>query len=260
MQRTYLQPAPSQEAAAEALGLPFSTYRYHLAGGLARVAEALWQGAGRPPGLTQGADRHRFVWRIGTSGAQHGLLRRREGHGPDTRHPIPARMTATLEGDFVVLLLGMRINKPWKVRHWLPVLLAMRRMLREPPGPSPASWATPGPGRPSSSTGARSSTSKPTPATGTAGTGRPGSLHPAHGPPAGDVGIWHETFRVRAGEYEAIYSGMPPHGLGKVGRLAPVSGPAESARGRLRWAPHRGAPPATPPRRPEASAMGSSVR
>ena len=43
VQRTYLQPAPSQEAAAEALGLPFSTYRYHLAGGLARVAEALWQ-------------------------------------------------------------------------------------------------------------------------------------------------------------------------------------------------------------------------
>ena len=43
VQRTYLRPAPSQEAAAEALGLPFSTYRYHLAGGLARVAEALWQ-------------------------------------------------------------------------------------------------------------------------------------------------------------------------------------------------------------------------
>jgi hypothetical protein len=52
---------------------------------------------------------------------------------------------------------------------------------------------------------------------------------------------------VRAGEYEAIYSGMPPHGLGKVGRLAPVSGPAESARGRLPLgAPHRGTPTATP--------------
>jgi hypothetical protein len=29
--------------AAELLGLPFSTYRYHLAGGIARVTESLWQ-------------------------------------------------------------------------------------------------------------------------------------------------------------------------------------------------------------------------
>ena len=25
----------------------------------------------------------------------------------------------------------------------------------------------------------------------------------------GDVGIWHETYLVRAGEYETVYSGMP---------------------------------------------------
>jgi hypothetical protein len=29
--------------AAERLGLPFSTYRYHLAGGLRRVTERLWR-------------------------------------------------------------------------------------------------------------------------------------------------------------------------------------------------------------------------
>ncbi len=46
------------------------------------------------------------------------------------------------------------------------------------------------------------------------------------------TGIWHETYLVRAGEYEAVYGNMPPFGLGKVGRLKPV---AESvgARGRL---------------------------
>jgi hypothetical protein len=40
---TYLRPAPTQEAAAELLGLPFSTYRGHLTRGLERVAEWLWQ-------------------------------------------------------------------------------------------------------------------------------------------------------------------------------------------------------------------------
>ena len=43
LDRTYLRPAPTQEAAAELLGLPFSTYRGHLARGLERVAEALWE-------------------------------------------------------------------------------------------------------------------------------------------------------------------------------------------------------------------------
>src|SRR5690349_1817658 len=46
------------------------------------------------------------------------------------------------------------------------------------------------------------------------------------------TGIWHETFLVRAGEYEAIYGNMPPHGLGKAGRLMPLS-EATSARARL---------------------------
>ena len=31
------------------------------------------------------------------------------------------------------------------------------------------------------------------------------------------TGIWHETYLVRAGEYEAIYGNMPPFGLGKAG-------------------------------------------
>ena len=47
------------------------------------------------------------------------------------------------------------------------------------------------------------------------------------------TGIWHETFLVRAGEYEAIYGNTPPRGLGKAGRLIPVS-EVSSARARLR--------------------------
>jgi hypothetical protein len=40
---TYLEPAPTQERAAELLGLPFNTYRYHLAKGIERITDWLWQ-------------------------------------------------------------------------------------------------------------------------------------------------------------------------------------------------------------------------
>ncbi|MER7574942.1 ATP-binding protein [Streptomyces sp. NPDC126514] len=40
---TYLKGAPTQEAAAERLDLPFSTYRRHLTSGVERVAELLWR-------------------------------------------------------------------------------------------------------------------------------------------------------------------------------------------------------------------------
>jgi TolB-like protein/cytochrome c-type biogenesis protein CcmH/NrfG len=39
---TYFNPAPKQEAAAERLGLPFSTYRRHLTAGVDRITEWLW--------------------------------------------------------------------------------------------------------------------------------------------------------------------------------------------------------------------------
>lgn len=45
------------------------------------------------------------------------------------------------------------------------------------------------------------------------------------------TGIWHETYLVKAGHYEAVYGNMPAHGLGKAGRLVPVS---ESSRARER--------------------------
>jgi len=49
----------------------------------------------------------------------------------------------------------------------------------------------------------------------------------------GDVGIWHETYLVKAGQYESIYSSMPPMELGIAGALQPASGHREAARGRL---------------------------
>lgn len=145
------------------------------------------------------------------------------------------RMTALLEGDFVVFLIGMRINKPWKVHKWLPVFRAMPRMLKE-------LYAHP-------ETGflghtqfglvlvqywrsfehleayARSKDHAHWPAWVAF------NKHVRHSD--GDVGIWHETYKVAAGAYEAIYGGMPAIGLGKVGKLVPASGHRQTARGRM---------------------------
>jgi hypothetical protein len=49
------------------------------------------------------------------------------------------------------------------------------------------------------------------------------------------TGIWHETFLVRAGEYEAVYGNMPPHGLGKASTVVPF---AEAVRARDRLNKH----------------------
>jgi hypothetical protein len=40
--RTYVRPAATQEAAAEVLGLPWSTYRRHLTKGVERIVSWLW--------------------------------------------------------------------------------------------------------------------------------------------------------------------------------------------------------------------------
>jgi len=39
---TYIQPAPTQEAAAELLDVPFSSYRRHLKTGVDQITEMLW--------------------------------------------------------------------------------------------------------------------------------------------------------------------------------------------------------------------------
>jgi hypothetical protein len=47
---------------------------------------------------------------------------------------------------------------------------------------------------------------------------------------SGDVGIWHETYRVRAGEYETIYGNMPRMGPGEAGSHAPLGSTSTAAR------------------------------
>eukprot|EP00884_Botryococcus_braunii_P019409 jgi/Botrbrau1/6151/Bobra.331_2s0041.1 len=46
-------------------------------------------------------------------------------------------------------------------------------------------------------------------------------------------GLYHETFRVRAGGYEAIYDDMPAYGLGRIFGLVEAKGRYKSAKSRL---------------------------
>ncbi len=44
---------------------------------------------------------------------------------------VNKRMTHEYSGELVVFLIGMRVNKPWRVDLWWPAFMAMPRMLRE---------------------------------------------------------------------------------------------------------------------------------
>ncbi|MEY4255864.1 MAG: hypothetical protein RLZZ141_1091, partial [Pseudomonadota bacterium] len=44
---------------------------------------------------------------------------------------IQQRMAAEADGSFVLFLIGMRVNRWWKVWKWWPVATAMPRMIIE---------------------------------------------------------------------------------------------------------------------------------
>jgi hypothetical protein len=147
------------------------------------------------------------------------------------------RLCATLEGDFVVFLIGMRINSLWKVHHWLPAVRAMPRMLAE-------LQARPELGL----LGAEMWTARTTIMLQywrsldkllAYATDRQAHHLPAWKAfnqtvaASGDVGVWHETYMVSPGRYENIYVNMPAFGLGKVGSLVTASASLHSASGRV---------------------------
>jgi hypothetical protein len=151
---------------------------------------------------------------------------------------IPERVAASIDGDFVVFRIGIRINAFWKLHKWVPVFLAMPRMLREldaDPDSGLLGYETNVGLRNHSlvqywrsfeqlRTYARDPEAEHLPAW--------KRFNRAVGSD-GDVGIWHETFLVRDGEYETVYNNMPPFGLGAASDIVPASGSHETAAGRL---------------------------
>ncbi|WP_019498631.1 DUF4188 domain-containing protein [Pseudanabaena sp. PCC 6802] len=153
---------------------------------------------------------------------------------------FPGRFTAQMDESFVVFLIGMRVNKFWSFSKWLPVASAMSPMLatlyehpekgflggenffrfapvttlllsywrsfedlerfaRSPSEPHLAAWQ---------------------------------KFNRAVGSD-GSVGIWHETYLIQPGQYEAIYGNMPAFGLAAATNHVPATGKRETARCRL---------------------------
>ena len=173
-------------------------------------------------------------------------------------------MTAEMEGDFVVFLTGMRINKWWKVWKWLPVFIAMPRMNQElaknpdygllhyrnhvgfPNLMVVQYW--------------KSFEHLHAYATNKDATHLPAwkALNRAVGL-NGDVGTWHETYLVKAGQYECLYVNMPPHGLGNAGKPSVAKGRTRTAKGRLGMegkSPAPVDPDLTPKPKPEPEKVG----
>ena len=151
---------------------------------------------------------------------------------------IPGRFSADIEGPFVVFLIGMRVNKFFAFRKWFATAMAMgpmirtlyehpekgflgaqtffnlrgvvtiqywrsfedlERFARDRDDPHLAAWK---------------------------------QFNRSIGSD-GSVGIWHETFLVDGGKYEALYGNMPVFGLASAAKHVPATGRRETARRRL---------------------------
>jgi hypothetical protein len=141
---------------------------------------------------------------------------------------VPGRYTAEIDGDFVVFLIGMRVNKPWLPSKWVPTFLAMTPMLKSLKADTEKGLL-----------GAHLGF--------LAGSGPfvvqywrslehldrfsrdPGDEHAPRQRwfntsvgYTGDVGIWHETYLVRADEFDAVYGNMPRFGLAAASSHVPI--------------------------------------
>ncbi|GAB3657914.1 DUF4188 domain-containing protein [Glycomyces tarimensis] len=133
----------------------------------------------------------------------------------------PGRVVVDYDEDLVVFTVGMRVNKIWKVHKWWPVFTSMPRMLREleaEPGLGLLDSRTMFGGRVvmvvqywrSADHLERFAHSR---------------QHAHRGfwkwfnsaiKDNGDVGLWHELYKVSAGDYETSYINMPPYGLARA--------------------------------------------
>lgn len=156
------------------------------------------------------------------------------------------RHTAQIEGDFVVFLIGAYVAKPWKLLTVIRVARAMMAMMKEleanpqlgylgqeqwggRKGIQVQYWRS----RQHLMDYARSRDSLHLPAW------RHFNKVVAK---TNAVGIWHETYLVRAGEYECIYGNMPLFGLAKAAKRVEVAGRADTAAGRLGLSDGKDAP------------------
>lgn len=147
------------------------------------------------------------------------------------------RYTVSGNDEVTVFLIGMRFGKFYRVDKWWPVFIAMPRMLAhlaknpEVGMLSFDSWF----GRTTmmltywrSPEDLQHFAADPdAPHTGP----WRAFMRKLSGDP--DVGIWHETYVVKPGQYEVLYGNMPAFGLGKALGVQPVGKGSATARQRL---------------------------
>jgi hypothetical protein len=151
---------------------------------------------------------------------------------------FPGRYTAKTNEPFVVFLIGMRVNRLLRFNKWIPVSRAMPRMLAELKRHPELGllhfevflywrgvavlqyWKS----FEHLHAYAHSKNANHLPAWAEFNR-RIGN--------DGTVGIWHETYTIAPGQFEAIHANMPRFALGRAMEHVPVVGRLDSARGRL---------------------------
>jgi hypothetical protein len=152
------------------------------------------------------------------------------------------RFTTSIEGPFVVFLIGFRINRLLAIGKWLPVAKAMGPMLKE-------LYANPSLGLLAAYSSvywrgvmvtqywrsfdhlvayAQSRDASHLPAW--------KAFNQSIGSD-GTVGIWHESYQVANGQYESVYVNMPRFGLAVAGAHEPATGRLHDARSRMQAPP-----------------------
>lgn len=153
-------------------------------------------------------------------------------------HIFEGRYTTENNRDVVVFLIGMRINKRLAIRKWLPVFTAMPGMIRELYENQEALGFL----SMENYFGLRTTVMI------TYWRSKEDLLAYSRGQrhltawknfnrKIGDtdtVGIYHETYVVPQGHYEAIYGNMPVYGLAKASGHMPVTAEVRTAEKRLR--------------------------
>lgn len=144
-----------------------------------------------------------------------------------------------VDGDreVTVFLIGMRFNKPWQVHRWWSAFTAMPRMLAHLAQHPDLGllgyhlwfgrtvmvlqyWESP-----EHLQRFASATDAPHL--------EPWRRYLRRVGASGDVGIYHETYRVRPGDREVVYANMPPFGLGRALGLQRIGAGRSTAKQRM---------------------------
>lgn len=142
-------------------------------------------------------------------------------------------MTVELEQSKILFLIGLRINNIWKIHQWWRLVLAMPKILKELKQQKVAGFIS-----------------------GNLWYGKDilmvqywddfkslehyaKNKSKSHMPvwtyfnlkilSSADVGVWHETYEIEPGKFEAIYTNMPSFGLANAGKFIEIDNSSDDS-------------------------------